>query len=63
VEASEVKDKLIKEAFEELTYYYAVNSRSISFPEMSVPLQVMLRKFKKHVNNSSYRKVVQAFLE
>jgi hypothetical protein len=42
-----MKDRIVKETMEELTIYYASNSRSLSFPEMIVPLGVMLRKFKK----------------
>ena len=46
-----------------MTLYFAANSTSLSFPELFVPTGVMLRKFKKNTTNSSYRKMVQSFLE
>lgn len=58
-----MKDRIVKEILEELTIYYANNSRSLSFPEIVVPLGVLLRKFKKHTTNSGYRKTVAAFME
>ena len=58
-----MKDRIVKEILEELTIYYANNSRSISFPEMIVPVGVLLRKFKKHTTNSGYRKIVAAFMD
>lgn len=58
-----MKDRIVKEIIDELTIYYANNSRSISFPELTVPLGVLLRKFKKHTTNSGYRKSVAAFLD
>ena len=62
-ETAEVKDRVVKEAIEELTIYYAANSRMIGFPECVVPIGVVLRKFKKHTHNGNYRKVVAAFLD
>lgn len=62
-ETAEVKDRVVKEVVEELTIYYAANSRMISFPEASVPIGVLLRKFKKNTHNGNYRKVVAAFLD
>ena len=58
-----MKDRIVKETMEDLTIYYASNSRSLSFPEMIVPLGVMLRKFKKQTTNGGYRKIVAAFLD
>jgi len=59
----EMKDRIIKEIIEELTIYYAHNSRVISFPELVIPIGVLLRKFKKHTPNSNYRKIIAAFLD
>ena len=59
----EMKDKIVREIIDELTIYYAHNSRLLSFPEMIVPVGVLLRKFKKNTTNSNYRKIVAAFLE
>ena len=58
-----MKDKVVKEIIEELTIYYAANSRLISFPEVTVPIGVLLRKFKKNTHNGNYRKIVAAFLD
>eukprot|EP00347_Sterkiella_histriomuscorum_P015725 403355916 len=62
-DTQEMKDRIVKEILEELTIYYANNSRCLSFPEMAVPLGVLMRKFKKHTTNSGYRKTVAAFLD
>lgn len=62
-DTQEMKDRIVKEILDELTIYYANNSRSLSFPEMVVPLGVLLRKFKKNTTNSGYRKTVAAFMD
>ncbi len=59
----EVRDRIVKEVIEELTIYYAANSRNIGFPEATVPLGVVLRKFKKLTHNGNYRKIVASFLD
>ena len=46
-----MKDRIIKEALEALTLYLAANSAMLAFPEMIVPISVMLAKFKKNTNN------------
>jgi hypothetical protein len=46
-----------------LTIYFSNNSRQLSFPEIIIPLGVLLRKFKKNTTNSTYRKNVAAFLD
>jgi hypothetical protein len=43
-----MKDRIVKEIVDELTIYLAHNSRSLSFPELVIPIGVLLRKFKKH---------------
>ena len=63
VDTQEIKDRIVKESIEALTLYFAANATSLSFPELFVPVGVMLRKFKKNTNNSNYRKMVQSFLE
>ena len=62
-ETADVKDRVVREVIDELTIYYAANSRLISFPEAVVPLGVLLRRFKKLTHNGNYRKVVAAFLD
>ncbi len=62
-DTAEVKDRVVRETIDELTIYYAANSRLISFPEAIVPIGVLLRKFKKHTHNGNYRKIVAAFLD
>jgi nucleolar complex protein 2 len=44
----EMKDRIVKEIVDELTIYLAHNSRSLSFPELVIPIGVLLRKFKKN---------------
>lgn len=58
-----MKDRIVRETIEELTIYFAHNSRSMSYPEMIVPIGVILRKFKKNTKNNNYRKIVALFLE
>ncbi len=58
-----MKDRIVKESLEELTVYFGNNARSISFPELIVPIGVVLRKFKKNTKNANYRKVIAAFLD
>lgn len=55
LETSELKDRLIRESIAALTHYYAANAHCICLPEMLVPAQVVLRKFKKNLTNSTYR--------
>lgn len=62
-DTADVKDRVVREVIEELTIYYAANSRLISFPESIVPIGVVLRKFKKNTHNGNYRKIVAAFLD
>ena len=63
VDTQEMKDRIIREALEALTHYYAANAGSVAFPEMCISTGVILRQFKKNTKNSSYRKSVQSFLE
>ena len=58
VDTQEIKDRIVKESIEALTLYFAANATSLSFPELFVPVGVVLRKFKKNTNNSNYRKMV-----
>ncbi len=62
-ETAEVKDRVVREIVEELTVYYAANSRMIGFPEMTVAIGVVLRRFKKLTHNGNYRKIVATFLD
>jgi hypothetical protein len=48
---------------EALTVYLAVNSAMLAFPELMVPICVMLAKFKKVTNSQVFRKSIQSFLE
>lgn len=51
LETQEMKDRIIKDAIEALTLYLAANSSMLAFPEMMVPISVMLAKFKKGTTN------------
>ena len=51
LETQEMKDRIIKDAIEALTLYLAANSAMLAFPEMMVPISVMLAKFKKGTTN------------
>jgi hypothetical protein len=63
VDTSEMKERIIKETLDELLLYLCANSRSISFPEMAVPISMILRKFKKNSGNANYRKLVTTLLD
>jgi len=58
-----MKDRIVKETLDELTIYLSHNSRSLSFPEIVIPIGVLLRKFKKQTHSSGYRKIVASFLD
>ena len=58
IETAEMKDRIIKETLEELVLYVAANSNSVSFPEMAVPAELVLRKFKKNLGNQNYKKMI-----
>jgi hypothetical protein len=58
LETQEMKDRIVKETLEELMIYFAHNSRNMSYPEMIVPIGVIMRRFKKHTKNGNYRKNV-----
>lgn len=58
-----MKDRIVKETIDELTIYFSNCSRQLSFPELVIPIGVLLRKFKKNTTNSSYRKIIAAFLD
>ncbi len=51
IDTQEMKDRIVKEAIEALTLYLAANSAMLAFPEIMVPISVMLAKFKKNTNN------------
>lgn len=63
VDTSEMKERIIKETLDELLLFLTANSRSISFPEMAVPISLILRKFKKNSGNANYRKMVTSLLD
>jgi len=63
IDTSEMKDRIVQEALDELLLYYAANSRQIGFPEMVIGTQIILKKFKKSTKSSSYRQLVQTFLD
>jgi len=59
----EMKDRVVQESLEHLTQFLAVHSRRIYFPEMTIGLSIVLRKFRKGSSNNNYRKLIQSFLE
>ena len=52
----EAKDRIVKEIIESLTLYLAANGSSLAFPEIVVPVSVLLRKFKKQTTSGIYKK-------
>ena len=63
VVTQEARDRVVKEIIEALTSYLAANGSSLAFPELVVPITVLLRKFKKNANSANYKKTVQSFLD
>ena len=63
IQTQEARDKVVKEIIEALTLYLAANGNSLAFPELVVPISILLRKFKKLASNANYKKSVQAFLD
>ena len=63
VQTQEARDRVVKEIIEALTLYLAANGNSLAFPELFVPISILLRKFKKLTSNNNYKKSVQAFLD
>ena len=52
----------MKESLEELMNYLSGTSMMIAFPEMIVPIDHILRKFRKGSTNNTHRSIVQEFL-
>ena len=63
IQTQEARDKVVKEIIEALTLYLAANGNSLAFPELVVPISILLRKFKKLTQNANYKKSVQALLD
>ena len=63
IDTLEMKERILKETVRALEKHYASQSHSIGFPEMIVPAQEILRKFKKALTNSGFRKQVGDLLD
>ena len=63
MDTAEMKDRIVKETLDELVLYLAANSSSASFPEMAVPAELVLRKFKKNLSNQNYKKMITQVLD
>lgn len=63
IDTGEMKDRIVRETLDELVLYLAANSSSASFPEMAVPAELVLRKFKKTLGNQNYKKMITQVLE
>lgn len=63
IDTSEMKDRVVQESLEHLTLFMAANSRELGFPEMTVGLEIVLRKFRKNCTNANYRKYMLTFLD
>ena len=63
IDTAEMKDRIVRETLDELVLYLAANSSSVSFPEMAVPAELVLRKFKKTLGNQNYKKMITQVLE
>lgn len=59
----EARDRIVKEVIETMSLYLAANSSSLAFPEIVVPITVLLKKFKKKTSSGIYKKSVQSFLD
>ena len=59
----EMKDRVVQEVIEHLTKFLSIHSRRMYFPEMTIGLSIVLRKFRKNSKNTKYSKLVQSFLE
>jgi len=62
-DTSEMKDRVVQESLEQLTAYLAAHAKSMYFPEMTMALSIVLRKFRKTCTNNNYRKMVQVFVD
>jgi hypothetical protein len=58
IDTVEMKDKIVQESLEQLTLYLAAHSRKMYFPEMTIGLTIVLRKFRKNSSNNNYRKMI-----
>jgi hypothetical protein len=63
IDTAEMKDRIVRETLDELVLFLAANATSVSFPEIAVPAEHILRKFKKATSNANYRKMVTNILE
>ena len=59
----EQKDRIVKESLENLLEYLSGASTMIAFPEIVVPIDHILRKFRKASTNNTHRSIVQEFLQ
>lgn len=59
-DTNEAKEMIISEVVKSLFHYYAPLSANISFPEMILPTQVVLERFRQ---NTPHKKHVSHFLE
>ena len=50
IDTVEMKDRIVMEAIENLTMYLAAHSRKMFFPEMTIGLSIVLRKFRKNTS-------------
>ena len=58
VNTQEARDRVLKEVIEAVTLYLAANGNCLAFPEIVVPITVLLKKFKKKTQNGNYKKGV-----
>lgn len=63
IDTAEMRDKIMREAIDELILYFSLMSRNVTFPEYFVPIGVFFRKFKKNCQNPSYCKIIGNLLE
>lgn len=57
---TEVRDLIVKECVEALIHHFALQCGSIGFPELVIPAQMMVERFKK---NTNVRKQPQQLLD
>lgn len=54
---------MVKEIIEAVTLYLAANEKCLAFPELVVPITVLMKKFKKNANSQIHKKAIQSFLD
>jgi len=63
MEDQHARDEIIDKVFDLLMTYFNSQAHTISFPEMTVPALVILRKFAKDTKNIVYSKIIKNIID